>query len=136
MYNFDATPIGPTGSCMLTHNKATLQRSWDYCCRKGFYIGPALKHYRCYQVLSKDTRAITISDAVNFRHHNLPGPALSTADKLLGALQHLNTNLANTSVTTCHNLSQPVTTNWQQSMPYVHCYTPPAHNWQTHPLPS
>ena len=27
MYNFDATPIGPTGSCMLTHNKATLQRS-------------------------------------------------------------------------------------------------------------
>lgn len=63
-YNFDATPIGPAGCRVLMHNKATLQKSWDYRCREGFYVGPALKHYRCYQVLGKDTRALAISDAV------------------------------------------------------------------------
>ena len=79
-----------------------------------------MKHYWCYQVLSKDMRAVTISDAVNFCHHNIPGPALAKADKLLGALQCLNTNLANRSDTTCQ-------TNWLPLMPYERCYMPPAH---------
>ena len=103
-YNFDATPIGPAGCRVLMHNKATLQKSWDYRCREGFYVGPALKHYRCYQVLGKDTRALAISDAVHFRHHKLPGPAPTTADKLLCALQRLNATLAGKIDTTCQDL--------------------------------
>jgi len=65
-YNFDATPMGPAGSRILIHNKATLRRSWDFRCREGFYIGPALTHYRCYKVLSKDSKAVTVSDAITF----------------------------------------------------------------------
>jgi hypothetical protein len=102
-YNFDATPIGPAGCRVLIHNKATLRRSWDYRCRDGFYICPAMKHYRCYQVLTKDTCTVTISDAVKFRHHNLPSPMLTTADKLLSALQCLNATLANRLDTACQD---------------------------------
>jgi len=52
-FNFDATPIGPAGSRVLIHNKAALRRSWDFRAQDGFYVGPALQHYRCYRVLTK-----------------------------------------------------------------------------------
>ena len=44
-YNFDATPMGPAGSRVLIHAKASTRRSWDFRCQDGFYIGPALQHY-------------------------------------------------------------------------------------------
>ncbi|KAL7474903.1 hypothetical protein ACHAW6_003744 [Cyclotella cf. meneghiniana] len=47
-FNFDATPLGPAGCRILIHNKATTRRSWDYRSHEGFYVGPALHHYRCY----------------------------------------------------------------------------------------
>ena len=82
-YNFDATPMGPAGCWVLVHTKASIRRSWENRCHEGFYIGPSLVHYRCYRVLNTHSGAVTISDALKFRHHYLPTPELSTADKLL-----------------------------------------------------
>jgi hypothetical protein len=92
-YNFDATPMGPTGCKVLIHNKAGLRKSWDYRCKEGYYVGPALQHYRCYQVISKDSGALTISDVVKFKHHYLPEPTMSVEDKLLHAVQAINHTL-------------------------------------------
>eukprot|EP00804_Cyclotella_cryptica_P017258 CCRYP_016817-RA/>CCRYP_016817-RA protein AED:0.28 eAED:0.28 QI:0/0/0/1/0/0/5/0/734 len=66
-FNFDATPLGPAG----------------------FYIGPALHHYRCYRVLNKESRLVAITDAIKFRHHYLPTPDLTAEDKIIAALQQL-----------------------------------------------
>jgi hypothetical protein len=57
-FNFDATLIGPAGSRVLIHNKAALRRSWDFRAQEGFYVGPALQHYRCYRILTKASRAV------------------------------------------------------------------------------
>ena len=105
-YNFDATPMGPAGCKVLIHNKAGLRKSWDYRCKEGYYIGPALQHYRCYQVISKDSGALTISDAVKFKHHYLPEPTMSVEDKLLHAVQAINHTLnASTHQPTQHQLA-------------------------------
>ena len=99
-YNFDATPMGPAGCRVLIHNKAAIRRSWDNRCHDGFFIGPALQHYRCYRVLNQHSGAVTITDAVKFRHHNLPSPELSPEDKLLHAVQAIQHTLARTSSAT------------------------------------
>ena len=45
-FNFDATPLGPLGCPIIIHDKPGCCRSWDFCGRKGFNVGPALSHYR------------------------------------------------------------------------------------------
>ena len=105
-YNFDATPMGPAGSRVLIHTKATIRKSWDNRCHEGFYIGPALNHYRCYRVLNKATGAVTISDAIKFRHHYLPELTLSFEDNLLHAVQAINHTLTrNNNATTDEQLA-------------------------------
>ncbi len=48
-------------------------------------------------MLSTNSGATTISDAIKFRHHYLPSPELSTEDKLLHAVQAINNTLARSS---------------------------------------
>eukprot|EP00804_Cyclotella_cryptica_P005045 CCRYP_017574-RA/>CCRYP_017574-RA protein AED:0.36 eAED:0.36 QI:0/0/0/1/1/1/3/0/447 len=96
-FNFAATPLGPTGCRILIHSKATTRRSWDYRSHEGFYVGPALHHYRCYRVLNKELRSVAITDAIKFRHHYLPTPDLTAEDKIIAALQQLQ--LATKSLT-------------------------------------
>ena len=102
-YNFDATPMGPAGCRVLIHSKASIRRSWENRCHEGFYIGPSLVHYRCYRVLNKHSGAVTISDAVKFRHHYLPTPELSAADKLLHAVQAIHNTIARASPADNHD---------------------------------
>ena len=99
-YNFDATPMGPAGSRVIIHSKAALRRSWDFRGHDGFYVGPALQHYRCYRVLNKESHAVTISHAIKFCHHYLPSPRVSTEDKIIHALQAINNTLARSPSTT------------------------------------
>ena len=46
-YNFDASPMGPPGSRIIAHAKGSTCKSWDFRGIGGFYVGPALEHYRC-----------------------------------------------------------------------------------------
>ncbi len=85
---------------MLVHNKAAHRLSWDYRCQDGYYVGPALQHYRCYQVISKHSGAIRISDAIKFRHHYLPEPTIALEDKLLFAVQAIHHTLTQAAPTT------------------------------------
>ena len=66
LYNFDATPLGPAGCCVKVHTKPALRRLWDYRAQDSFYIGPALKHYRCYCILTAASKTTIISDALKF----------------------------------------------------------------------
>jgi hypothetical protein len=92
-YNFDATPMGPAGCRVRVHTKASIRRSWENRCHDAYYIGPSLVHYRCYRVLNSHSGAVTISDAVKFRHHYLPAPEPAIADKLLHAVQAIHNTI-------------------------------------------
>ena len=88
-FNYDATPIGPAGCKILIHNKPGTRKSWDFRGRDGFNIGVALKHYRCFHVVDRETKALLFSDTVEFRHSYLTQPTLTHSDRITHALHLL-----------------------------------------------
>ena len=92
-FNYDATPMGPPGCRVIAHAKGATRRSWDCRGIEGFYIGPAMNHYRCYSLLRNNTQAAVISDTVIFRHHTLTLPAITTEDRIIHCLRALTTAL-------------------------------------------
>ena len=62
----------------------------------GFYIGPTLQHYRCFQVVDTTTKSTLISDTIEFRHDYLTQPTSTYADQLIHALHFLSIALKET----------------------------------------
>jgi hypothetical protein len=48
-FDFNKTPLAPPGTRVLVHEKPIVRQSWDPRAIDAWYIGPAMKHYRCYQ---------------------------------------------------------------------------------------
>ena len=65
-FNFTATPLAPPGTKVLVHEKPEVRPMWATHGSDGWYLGPALEHYRCYRVYVTSTRAERISDTVEF----------------------------------------------------------------------
>ena len=71
--------MGPMGCPVIIHNKSTTRRSWDFRGRKGFNIGPALNHYRCFHVTDATIKALLYSDTSEFIHDYLTQPQSARA---------------------------------------------------------
>ena len=67
-FDYNATPLVPMGSKIVTHNNPGNHNSWDQRSCDGFNSDPALKHYRCFLVIDAKTKSIIISDTVEFMH--------------------------------------------------------------------
>jgi hypothetical protein len=65
-FDFNKTPLAPIGCRVLIHAKPRVHRSWDFRAKHGFYLGPALDHYRCWELVKADTKQKVISDTVEF----------------------------------------------------------------------
>ena len=99
-FNFDATPLAPPGCKVIIHEKPKQRNSWDQHGKLGWYLGPALEHYRCYRVYCNETRGDRFSDVVEFfpSHVTMPHPSsIETATK---AALDLTTALQNPSPAT------------------------------------
>jgi hypothetical protein len=90
-FHFDATPIGPYGCPVIIHNMPNKRASWAFRGCDGFNIGPALSQYRCFQVVDADTKALVISNTVEFQHDYLKSPKVSYKDRLLHVINFLST---------------------------------------------
>jgi hypothetical protein len=75
----------------------------DYRAKQGFYIGPALDHYRCYKLVRFETKQKVISDMVQFRHAYLQIPAVLAYNKIINGLQVMAGALQNASLPTSSN---------------------------------
>eukprot|EP00804_Cyclotella_cryptica_P026938 CCRYP_014755-RA/>CCRYP_014755-RA protein AED:0.22 eAED:0.22 QI:0/0/0/1/1/1/3/0/664 len=107
--NYDATPLGPMGCPIIIHNKTATRKSWDFRGRNGFSIGPALHHYRCFQVVDSTTNCVVISDTVEFRHSYLNQPAVTYADRLLHAINYLSSAIADAPSSALDSQLQAIT---------------------------
>jgi hypothetical protein len=85
--DFNKTSLAPVGCRVLIHAKPVTCRSWDYRAKQGFYTGPALDHYRRYELVKLETKQKVISNTVEFRHAYLQIPAVSANDKFINGLQ-------------------------------------------------
>ena len=65
-YDFSKHPMAPPGSKTLVHNKPQQRKTWGPYATDGWYISPALNHYRCYKVYISTTGQERVSDTVEF----------------------------------------------------------------------
>ena len=117
-FNFDATPIAPLGSPIIIYSKPSNRSFWGYRGRKGFTIGPALNHYRCFHVVDGVTKALRYSDTVEFLHDYLTQPTVTEGDRIVHALNFLSCAVKDAPATIHHEQLTAISklrdlfTNW------------------------
>ena len=95
-FDFTATPMAPPGIKVVAHDKPDQRGSWAAHGHDGWYVGPALEHYRCYKIYNIDTKRVHMPDTVDFfppPHLKLPIPSKAdlieaTMADLTATLQH------------------------------------------------
>lgn len=93
-FDFRAHPIGPAGTAIIIHDKPDDRQTWQMHGTPGFYLGPALKHYRVHRCLSSHTNAERNADTVAwFPDSLLPPPPLTEIEALHAAVLDLRTLL-------------------------------------------
>eukprot|EP00957_Ditylum_brightwellii_P179611 13681904-Ditylum_brightwellii.AAC.1 len=75
---------------MLVHIKPNKRVTWGYHALPGWYIGSAIWHYRCYEVMMKSTGAKSITNTVRFHNHNIIMPIVTQANQILKVAKDLN----------------------------------------------
>lgn len=99
-YDFNSTPMAPPGTKIILHEKPNERKSWDPHGTNGWYLGPALEHYRCYRVFANKTKAERTSDTVEFFPQHTPVPYRTPTDVAIHATQDLIQVLQNPSPST------------------------------------
>jgi hypothetical protein len=84
-FDYNRTPLAPPGCKVLVHEKPSVRGTWAPHAVDGWYLGPALAHYRCYTVWVWDTASTRVSDTVEWFPQHVTMPALSSADAALEA---------------------------------------------------
>jgi hypothetical protein len=86
-FDFNRTPLAPPGTKVVVHDKH--HKTWALHGLSGWYLGPAIDHYRCYTTWITDTQGIRVSDTVDFFPAHVPKPQTSSANKALDAARDL-----------------------------------------------
>jgi hypothetical protein len=94
-YDFNRAPMAPPETRIIAHETPSRRRTWAPHGQDGWYIGPALEHYRCHTVYITKTRGDRIVETVDFfpEKFTLPFPsaqdvATQAAADLTHALLH------------------------------------------------
>lgn len=94
-FNYDEHPLAPPGCKVVIHDSPEKRASFAYHGMVGFYMMPAMDHYRCYQVYVPETNGVRISATVNFFPHHVQMPRTSSEDRLAVTFEDLSTILKN-----------------------------------------
>jgi hypothetical protein len=94
-FDFNRTPLAPPGTRIMAHEKPDQRASWDPHGLDGYYLGPALDHYRCYQVHITKTKGTRIVDTVECFPAKLAMPSTSSKDLASIASLELSNALQN-----------------------------------------
>jgi hypothetical protein len=89
-FDYTRTPLAPPGIKVIAFNNTLTRESWGPHGKIGYYIGPALNHYRCYRIYLKSTKREIITDTLQYTEDNLfEIPYKSTEDQLLDTANEL-----------------------------------------------
>ena len=80
-HDYNANPVAPPGIQVLIHEKSDNRKSWGIHGVEGWYLGPAMEHYRCYRVIASKTGGERVTDTVQFFPHDVPMPGSSALDR-------------------------------------------------------
>ena len=95
-FDYNITPLSPTGTDVVAHENPSQRGSCIVHGSRGWYLGPAPNHYRCFELCLTNTRQTIIVDTVEFYPANYKMPTLCTiaiavkaAVELTEVLQHM-----------------------------------------------
>ena len=103
-FNFQATPLAPTGTKVVAHVKPDARGSWELNGEPGWYVGPALQHYRCVTCYFPKSRSQRVCDTVTFIPTVLPFLQVTITDHLKQAATDIVTILTSPPSTTVPSL--------------------------------
>jgi hypothetical protein len=72
--------MAPPGTRIIAHETPSRRRTWAPHGQDGWYVGPALEHYRCYTVCITKTRGNRIVETVEFFPEKFTLPFPSSQD--------------------------------------------------------
>ena len=81
-FDFNKTPLAPAGCKTIVHDGTDERKSWAQHGSRGYYIGPALKHYRCYRNTMLESKAVRVSNTVEFFPVACQDPILSDGERI------------------------------------------------------
>ncbi len=93
-YDFEAHPLAPIGTKVLVLDSADKRPSWAPHGTKGFIVGPALHHYRCWKAYIPETRAFRVTNSVAWLPDPLAMPGSSPLEITCRAIKELTSALA------------------------------------------
>jgi hypothetical protein len=95
LVDYNKTAFAPPGCKIIAHDKPGKRRTWAPHRQHGYYLVPAMHHYRCQNVYISDTASEHILDTLEFFTHNYPMPQLSSTDRLIMAANTMSNALQN-----------------------------------------
>ena len=95
-HNFNKVPLAPPGTKIFVHTKPHKRQSWAYHGQVGWYVGPAIHHYRCFRVYMPQTGREIITDTLKFLPEKIPFPTEPIQNKLHRAITKI-INILNTT---------------------------------------
>ena len=66
LFNYDTIPLSPLWIPVIIQNKPSRCKSWDYIGRNGFSTGVDLNHYCCQRAIDAKTKALSITETIEF----------------------------------------------------------------------
>jgi hypothetical protein len=94
-FDFNATPMAPPGIRVLIHEKPQRRKTWMPHAVDGWYLGPAMEHYRCHRVWCWTTKAERVCDTLSWFPTKVQIPTASSADTIQACLQQIVVCLQN-----------------------------------------
>ena len=89
-FDYNRTPIAPTGCKVIVHDRRGERGSWSNHGSHGYYIERAPHHYRNYTCYMRDTKQNRISNTVEFFPSHCTLPKITPIDRLTLVLQDLH----------------------------------------------
>jgi hypothetical protein len=88
-FDFNKTPLAPPGCKVVVHERAMERGAWACHGVGGYYIGPAMKHYRNYISYIPETKGIRTTNTIEFFPEKVDMPTTATTDCLARAAEDL-----------------------------------------------
>jgi hypothetical protein len=88
-FDFNKTPLAPPGCKVVVHERAMERGAWACHGIVGYYIGPAMKHYRNYDSYIPETRGERTTNTIEFFPDKVDMPTTSSTDRLARATENL-----------------------------------------------
>ena len=87
--DYNKTPLAPPGTKVLIHVKPSQRKSWAYHGQVGWYVGPALHHYRCFRCFLPQSGREIVTDTVHFLPKKIVFPTETLSDRLMRAVHKI-----------------------------------------------